>query len=204
MEDQVRVILIGGSSHVGKTTLARFLAQRPGWKHVSTDSLARHPGRPWQTPPMSVPAHVSEHYLSLTVDELMDSVLAHYRKMGPMIHALITAHSSGPVRLVLEGSALWPQSVAAVDLPGVAGIWLTTGDDLFASRIYRESRFDEPDATGKALIAKFLERTRRYDREMMASVKRLGLPHLNVETTPSIDALADACLAQMAPLSRLG
>lgn len=42
---QTRVILIGGSSHVGKSTLAQYQAAKLGWNYRSTDKLARHPGR---------------------------------------------------------------------------------------------------------------------------------------------------------------
>jgi 2-phosphoglycerate kinase len=45
--NETRVILIGGSSHVGKSTLGQSLAAKLGWSYCSTDKLARHPGRPW-------------------------------------------------------------------------------------------------------------------------------------------------------------
>ena len=35
-----KVILIGGSSHVGKSTLAASLATNLSWSHISTDRLA--------------------------------------------------------------------------------------------------------------------------------------------------------------------
>ncbi|MGH3312924.1 MAG: hypothetical protein ACRDP3_20470, partial [Streptomyces sp.] len=71
----VRVVLIGGTSNVGKTTVAQEIADRFGFEQLSTDGLARHPGRPWRTPEWEVPAHVAEHYGSLTVDEMITSVL---------------------------------------------------------------------------------------------------------------------------------
>ena len=42
----IKLILIGGTSHTGKSTLARQLAEELGWNYLSTDQLARHPGRP--------------------------------------------------------------------------------------------------------------------------------------------------------------
>ncbi len=45
--NETRVILIGGSSHVDKSTLAQSLTAKLGWNYLSTDNLARHPGRPW-------------------------------------------------------------------------------------------------------------------------------------------------------------
>ena len=40
-------MLIGGTSHVGKSTLGKALASKLGWDCVATDSLGKHPGRPW-------------------------------------------------------------------------------------------------------------------------------------------------------------
>ena len=112
----LRVILIGGSS------------QKLGWRAASTDGLARHPGRPWKKKPERVPNHVAEHYLSLSVEELITDVLRHYRSMWPGIESLVTSHATdlATYRLVLEGSALWPETVATLDLDSVASIcpWL--------------------------------------------------------------------------------
>ena len=65
----MKVILIGGSSHVGKSTVSQSLATRLGFSHVSTDNLARHPGRPWKRAPEKVSGYIAEHYLSLSIDE---------------------------------------------------------------------------------------------------------------------------------------
>jgi len=121
---ELRVILIGGSSNVGKSTLAQSLALKLEWSHVSTDSLARHPGRPWKTRLKTVPEDVAEHYLSLSVDELLADVLRHYRSMWHGIEAMVTLHATdiSTDRLILEGSALWPGSVATLDLDDVGAI----------------------------------------------------------------------------------
>ena len=57
-----RILLIGGASHVGKSTLAHSLASHLDCNYYSTDKLARHPGRPWQSEPKDIPQHVAEHY----------------------------------------------------------------------------------------------------------------------------------------------
>ena len=110
----MRVVLIGGSSHVGKSSLAESLAANLGWTHISTDSLARHPGRPWKPHPEKVPDDVAEHYLSLSVDELITDVLRHYRvNVWPRVEAIVASHidKTSTARIVLEGSALWPEFV---------------------------------------------------------------------------------------------
>lgn len=119
----VRGVLIGGTPTVGRSTVGRAVAERLGFAYRSTDLLARHPGRPWRTPEREVPAHVAEHCASLTVDELITSVLAHYERLWPRIRTLITthaAHDRAGAGLVLEGSALWPVRVAGLDVPHTA------------------------------------------------------------------------------------
>lgn len=193
---ELRVIVIGGSSNVGKSTLAESLALKLGWRHISTDKLARHPGRPWKTKPQTVPDHVAEHYLSFSVDELIEDVLRHYRSMWPDIEALITSHATdfSTDRLILEGSALWPESVANLDIDNVAAAWLTASNDLFQTRIHSASRFDEVSARDKIMIQQFLGRTQLYNERMMAAVERLGLVSVDVEVTSSLDELCDLCL----------
>ena len=72
------VLLIGGTSHTGKSTLGTRLAHERNGVYQSTDTLARHPGRPWKTFPETVPPHVAEHYLTLTPPELIADVVRHY------------------------------------------------------------------------------------------------------------------------------
>lgn len=180
---ETRAILIGGSSHSGKSTLAAALGAEPGWTDISTDSLARHPGRPWRVGEREVKPHVAAHYRDLSVDELITDVLCHYKTMWPDIETLITSHTldKSKPRLVLEGSALWPEQVATLESTGVNALWLTASDDLFVARIKADSGFGHASSEERVLIEKFLARTLRYNNEMMQVVERLGLAVLSVD-----------------------
>ena len=201
LNEDLRVILIGGSSNVGKTTLAESLASKLGWRSISTDKLARHPGRPWKSQSRAVPDHVAEHYLSLSVDELLQDVLRHYERMWPGLETTLTSHtmdvSSEP--LIFEGSALWPESVASLcNNKKVAAIWLTAGNELFTERIHAASQFEQESIQSKTMIQKFLGRTHLYNERMMQVVRQLRLPHLDIETASSLDELCDLTLALVA------
>ncbi len=199
MSNAIRVVLIGGTSHAGKSTTATALAARLGAEAISTDKLARHPGRPWPTPTWVVPDHVAEHYATLTTEELIASVLAHYGRMWPMVRELIEtrAGDADAPPLVLEGSALWPERVAEIKLTTVRAVWLTADDPVFDARIRRESRFDQADPAGRRLIERFAARTRLYNATMMQAVKRLGLPFFTVTAGMTEDEVVDACLAKL-------
>jgi 2-phosphoglycerate kinase len=168
----LRVILIGGPSNVGKSTLAQALASRLGWECISTDSLARHPGRPWG----HVKPHVAEHYLSLSPDELIEDVLRHYAAMWPGVRGMIEARAMDPsaARVAFEGSALWPESVAQLHVGDVAALWLTASDDVLRARIHQASGLKRAAGQERAMVEEFVARTQRYNERMMRIVRRLG------------------------------
>jgi 2-phosphoglycerate kinase len=191
----LRVILIGGPSNVGKSTLAESLASKIGWQVTSTDSLARHPGRPWG----QVKPHVAEYYRLLSVDELVVDVARHQQRIWPRIKGLITSHAtdSSTDRLILEGSALRPEYVARLGLDEIAAVWLTASDGLLRERIHRASDYFQAAAEQQLLVDKFLGRTHRDNQETMKVVRRLHLHWLSVEEASTTDDLTDALLERL-------
>lgn len=202
----VRVVLIGGTSNVGKSTVARALAERLGFECLTTDGLARHPGRPWRTPEWEVPTHVAEHYGSLTVDELITSVLAHYDRLWPRIEELITTHAieGRGTGLVLEGSALWPVRVARLQVPRTAAVWLTTDDAAVRARVHAAGRYEAATEAERRLMDKFLARTARYQTLMIDAVDRLGMDRIDAGGGRSVAELADSVLAAVDAQSAVG
>ena len=177
VDSNLRVVLIGGTSHVGKSTLSESLAARLGWERVSTDTLARHPGRPWKPAPEKVPDHVAEHYLSLSVNELLEDVLHHYRVIvWPKAEEIVTSHLShtSGAGLVLEGSALWPEFVTDLNFDRVAALWLTASDDVLRQRIHAGSMYGSKSPRERLMVGKFLQRTIAYNSLMIEVVSRHG------------------------------
>jgi 2-phosphoglycerate kinase len=201
----VRVVLIGGPSNVGKSTVAQGLADRLGWSYVSTDKLARHPGRPWlpDGSPVTKP-YVVDHFRSLSVDELFTAVVEHYTRMWPGIEQLVRAHATDPAagRLVLEGSALWPPNVATLEIPGVAAFWLTAPSELLRARMYAGSRYGERTADEQSLVDKFLGRAVLYNERMADALTRLGQSSVDVGAEPPAEQTVERILRLVAAPSR--
>jgi len=195
-----RVVLIGGTSNTGKSSVAQVVAERLEFTYRSTDGLARHPGRPWRTPEWEVPEHVAEHYRTLTVEELVSSVLDHYERLWPRIKELIAQHADGRGGLgglVLEGSAFWPTHVAALTVPRTAAVWLTAEDTVVRARVHAAGHYTEATAEERHLMDKFLARSARYQSLMRAELTALGLAPARVVDTGdgrSVGAVADAVL----------
>ena len=199
LQPGLRVILIGGTSHVGKSTVSEALAAALGWEYQSTDSLARHPGRPWKPAPDTVPDHVAEHYLTLSVDELVDDVLRHYRvNVWPSVAGIVASYSNQTASpgLVLEGSALWPELAARLDFGKVAAIWLTAGEEVLRQRIREGSGYGSKSSREREMIDKFLQRTVAYDLRMVEVARKHGLVLLDVEES-DVTGLAERCLSAL-------
>jgi len=189
----VRAILIGGTSHVGKSTLAETLAARLGWQHTSTDSLSRHPGRPWRKKG-KVPPDVQSHYLSHRAEELVDEVLRHYHdNVWPIAKALIQSRISNPydTGIVLEGSAIWPDSVVNACFEKTVSVWLTATKDVITDRIHRNSDYHQRSEQDRLMIDRFLHRSLLYDEQLTQAAKRSEQRCVDVSETGPADQLLD-------------
>ena len=198
----MRVILIGGTSSVGKSTTARSLAVRLGWEHVSTDRMARHPAARGPTRHADpVPEHVLAHYRMLSVDQLVAEQLRHYERLWPTVAELATTHAAdrAAARLIIEGSGILPDGVAALDAGAIAAVWLTAGPALLSARIREISRYDEAPEVEQALVPQFIGRTLGYERIVMAAVRHHRFPVVTVRPDTTVDALVDRCELTMGP-----
>lgn len=186
------VILIGGTSHSGKTTVARAMSANYGCDLHSSDRLAKHPGRPWvSSKGTPVPPHVEEHYSSLNVDELLADVLNHYEiNVIPQVRDLVHRYGSGLEGrcAVIEGSALWPEFVEDLARrPSVEATWLVASDQLLQQRIYSESNYANAGPRDKLLIDRFLQRTLAYSDTMTRALEELDLPSVTVDSESPAD-----------------
>ena len=175
LRSDVRAILVGGSSHAGKTTLSECLASELGWDRVSTDSLARHPGRPWRPEPEQVSEKLANHYLCLSVDELIADVLRHYKdNVWPKVEAIVASYLAGASGhgVVVEGSALWPDFATSLDCDRTGALWLTASEEVFTQRIYCSSRYYSKSPRERLMVDKFLLRTLAYNSRMAEAARR--------------------------------
>ena len=187
-----KVLLIGGTSHVGKSTLAKRLAAELEWAHLSTDQFARHPGRPWRDDRSNVPSDVTSYYSLKSPTELVESVLHHYEhNVWPIADAVVRSHLNNPFDscLVLEGSAILPELVRASQFQHSRCVWLTATDQLLTERIRVSSEFDSRIGDEQALIEAFIERTLTFNETLARSVGRLGERSLDVSSLDVFDRL---------------
>lgn len=185
----MRAILIGGTSHVGKSTLSERLAEALGWQPFSTDSLTRHPGRPWGK---EVPLMVRDYYMSHSGAVLLDEVLLHYRNtVWPIAQAIVSARVSNLYDscIVLEGSAILPDLVNESKLEQTRSIWLIASEDVITQRIYASSDYFNAQSADQQVIDRFLDRSLRYNQLLIDNLKDTDNFYLDVSDTLAVNAL---------------
>jgi 2-phosphoglycerate kinase len=185
MELRYKAVLITGTSHVGKTTLATRLADAMGGTAISTDGLARHPGRPWT----DIPKPVVDFYQLLPAETIYWFLRVHHENMWPALRRMIDDHVCAGSNFVLEGSALRPEYVAPLLCDEIAGICLHAPDAFLRTRMQREAGYLQAGDADRSVMDKFIERSLRDNAEIYDSARRHGLVLVDVSETNSTEKL---------------
>ena len=93
----------------------------------------------------------------------------------------------------MEGSALWPEFVATLDVANLAAIWLTASDAAFEQRIRAASQYRTKSQRERIMVDKFLARSLLYNAQMMDAIRRHGLVSMDVNAA-SVGELTQRCL----------
>ena len=198
-----KVILVGGTSHVGKSAVADALARARTATVISTDGLSRHPGRPWRA--MSdVPADVMAYYSQGQDDHdrqrfFLDDVWRHYTgRVWPIVAAITACRLDNPYDrpTVIEGSAIVPV-VEPTD--GTRAFYLTLADEVIVDRIRANSSYNERGSSERRVIDTFSIRA----LDFQARVKNEANPRDLVEVAASASAeeIVDHLLTDLAKRS---
>lgn len=188
------VLLIFGTSHVGKSTLAGRLGEALEWRVASTDKMGRHPGRPW--PEVRQP--VAEYYSGLTDETIYWFLRVHHENMWPLIQEKISAEHGANKGLVLEGSALRPEFIADLDCQKVLAVGLYAEQAFLRKRIEFESLYSRQDDARRLLIDKFITRSLRDNDQVVEDASRLGLRLLDVSDTEKLERLSEELIGVLA------
>ncbi|KJF71246.1 AAA family ATPase [Agrobacterium arsenijevicii] len=194
MRPTLSTILISGTSHVGKSTLAGLLSAKLLCEAISTDSLARHPGRPWP----SIPAPVEEYYRRLSAETIHWFLKAHHQNIWPLIRGLIDSRSDIGTPVIFEGAALRPELVAPLLGGTVAGVFLHAEDDFLLARMRSEARYEDATAEQRRIMDAFIQRSLRENTEMLVSAREHQIPVVDITNPEAFDDLVTELTARAA------
>lgn len=186
-------LLIGGTSHCGKSTLAHHVGEALGWRVQSTDQLARHPGRPW----LSIPAPVEEFYETLSAETIYWFLRVHHVNMWPLLVRTLAEEQAAGHGFVLEGSALRPEQLAGIDDTGLLCVCLFADADFLAERMRRDSLYADQDGRQKRLIDAFITRSLRDNAELHRAALAHGIWSIDVADADGLERETAELLAKL-------
>jgi 2-phosphoglycerate kinase len=188
----VKGLLIGGTTHCGKSTLARRISEALNWRSLATDQLGRHPGRPW----LDIPPPVVEFYEALSDDAISWFHRVHHDNLWPLLARTIADEASRPGGFVLEGSALRPEKVATLAQSDVIAICLYAPPDFLEDRVRRESGYFARDAAARRLIDKFLERSLRDNEDLADAARQYDIALYDVSKPEPFESAVQVLIRQ--------
>ncbi|MDH7800312.1 MULTISPECIES: hypothetical protein [unclassified Rhizobium] len=194
MRPTISTILISGTSHVGKSTLAGLLSAKLRCEAISTDSLARHPGRPWP----SIPVPVEEYYTQLSAETIHWFLKVHHQNIWPLIRGLIDSRSDIGNPVIFEGAALRPELIAPLLGGTVAGVFLHAKNDFLLARMRSEARYEDATADQRRIMDAFIQRSLRENTEMLASAREHHIPVVDITNPEAFDDLVTELTARAA------
>ncbi|MBJ3783754.1 hypothetical protein [Devosia sediminis] len=188
-------VLIGGTSHCGKSTLAADIGTATGAAVGSTDQMARHPGRPW----LGVPEPVAEFYETLSDETIYWFLRVHHTNMWPMLALEIERQRAGGQGFVLEGTALRPESLAGLAGDHLVTLCLCANADFLVDRIRRESDYEARDTRMRRLIDRFVTRSIRDNAEIIADARKHGVWLVDAGDMTALATARQDILSRLSP-----
>lgn len=181
MQDNPPFLLICGTSHVGKSTLAASIGSTLGWPVFSTDKMARHPGRPWE----NTKPHVLEFYTQLSDQTIYTLLRHHHQNMRAGCDHFIKDQLRDGQSFILEGSALRPETLSQ----HVANtVCLVADADFLRQRIKARSKYDEHTPELRKAIDKFINRSLQNNAAHHAEAGANNIPCIDVTKPDSLNA----------------
>lgn len=160
-----KVILIGGSPMIGKTSLAIKIASQLKYCCLSTDDLGeavRAINTNKDLDPMKGFDYRS-YYLKKTAAELIEETFIQHHLMEKSIMKVVKAHYEWGHPAVIEGWNLYPEFLTKYKKPDILSIWLTANKDFFKTRIFNNNLFSSGATAENKWIKNYLERTKWHN-----------------------------------------
>ena len=186
------VLLIGGASGVGKTSVSYRLARHFGIGITEIDDfqvILERMTTPEQYPDLHVWRTDSEGFLAMGEDEQLAAMVRYATVMADALEVVIANHLSDGPPIVLEGDFLLPSLAVRDAFEGVSA----------SGRVRALFIFEDEEQIARNYLAREGEHQQsrarlswRYSEWLRAEAERLGLPTLPARPW---DTVFDRCLA---------
>ncbi|KOV97868.1 hypothetical protein ADK65_24195 [Streptomyces sp. NRRL B-1140] len=193
------VYWIGGGSGAGKSTIARRLADRHGWRLYATDdAMADHAHRTTAEEAPLLHAFMAMDADERWVDRSPETMLETFHWFRGEAFGLIVedlARLPRDVPVVVEGFRLLPRLVRPLLTEPGHAVWLLPTPEfrraVFARRAAHGGMFTRRTGDPERAVRNLAARDALFTERLDAETTRLGLPALTVDGAMTEDELAE-------------
>ena len=196
------IILIGGPSGAGKTTTGTAIANRLGWASLTVDDLVvavRAVTTPDSHPtlfPMRLAGGHVAYFTEGPPQRLIDDALRLEELAWPMVETVIRRHLREGAPIVIDWWLHRPATIAALDLDGVAALFLHPDPDLLWER-ERANTWTAASPDPERMLEHFMARSLWRNELVASEAASIGLPVVDIVAGDSVDLVVDRALAAL-------
>ena len=199
-----QVILLGGASGAGKTTLGRLLAARLGAASLTVDDLltvAQEVTTPERHPDLFVMKRVPslQYFTESSVENLKADAEAQHRGMWPLVRRIVEKHAGWePSPIVIDGWHLRPQRVAELQEELEAGrvwaAWLVAAPEVLQKREEANTEWMKGSTDPDRMLRNFLARSLWFNQLVKEEAVEHGFPVIHQPGAVPAETLCDEVL----------
>lgn len=166
MNNERKVILIGGSPMSGKTTLAKMLSSDLKCSNISTDDIGEILQTAVDINPMKG-FDYREYYIKKSQEDMIIDILEYHRRIFPAIERLIEIHSTWGNPIIIEGWALYPSMLKEFNKANIQKLWLVCSENLFEKRLNEDVDFCKGATNENLMNEKYLKRSLWHNNKIL-------------------------------------
>jgi len=181
-----KVIVIGGSPMIGKTTISTMLGARLLYPCISSDDVGEILQTVVDINPMKGTFYL-DYYANSTKEQLIKDLVVYHQHLETAIYRLIEIHSSSWKNpLIIEGYALYPDMMNKIKNDNIFSIWLIAENDLLKSRMMKKSSFYQEANNPDRIIENYLYRSEWQNRTILEQCRATNQKYMmiNEHTKP--------------------
>ena len=194
MQNMKKVILIGGSPMVGKTTAAVSLAAKLAYQCISTDDIGEVLQTIADINPMRGQNYL-DYYSDNEKSKLIDDIINYHKILEPAINRLIEIHSAwGRGKpMIMEGWALYPNNLKNTN-ENVFTIWLVADKNLLRTRFIANESFYKNARDPEKVIENYVFRSEWHNNLILEQCKANNQVYILVKEDSSTDEIVASIL----------
>jgi 2-phosphoglycerate kinase len=190
-----KVIIIGGSPMIGKTTLAIEIASKYKYSCISTDDIGeslRAVINDKLFNPM-LNTDYKDYYQNKTIDELINDCKIQHEKYHPSILAVINAHLNWGHPIVIEGWNLYPEIIKSIKSEKICSIWLIASEELLKERLNNNKNFYKDAKNPELLKTNYLNRSLWHNKIIEEQAIQNDMRIIKISKEKSFNSIFKEC-----------